>query len=64
MRRHARSRMEAASVPRRDVEESGALGPLALISGLSLRLTKATAEVRMERERRRSRRIFAREDED
>jgi hypothetical protein len=41
-----------------------ALGPLALISGLSLRLTKATAEVRMERERRRSRRIFAREDED
>jgi len=41
-----------------------ALGPLALISGLSLRLTKATAEVRMERERRRSGRIFAREDED
>jgi hypothetical protein len=41
-----------------------ALGPLALISGLALRLTKATAEVRMERERRRSRRIFAREDED
>jgi len=30
MRRHARSRMEAASVPRREVEESGALGPLAL----------------------------------
>jgi hypothetical protein len=41
-----------------------ALSPLALISGLALRLTKATAEVRMERERRRSRRIFAREDED
>ncbi len=41
-----------------------ALGPLALIAGLALRLTKATAEVRIERERRRSRRIFAREDED
>ena len=41
-----------------------ALGPLALIAGLALRLTKATAEVRMERDRRRSRRIFAREDED
>ncbi len=41
-----------------------ALGPLALVAGLALRLTKATAEVRIERERRRSRRIFAREDED
>lgn len=41
-----------------------ALGPLALIAGLALRLTKATAEVRIERDRRRSRRIFAREDEE
>jgi hypothetical protein len=41
-----------------------ALGPLALTGGLALRLTKATAEVRIERDRRRSRRIFAREDED
>lgn len=41
-----------------------ALGPLALIAGLAVRLTKATAEVRIERDRQRSRRIFAREDED
>ncbi len=41
-----------------------ALGPIALIAGLALRLTKATAEVRMEREQRRSRRMFARGDED
>ena len=39
------------------------LAPLSLIAGLALRLTKATAEVRIERGRRRSRRAFAREDE-
>ncbi len=37
-----------------------ALGAPALIAGLALRLTKATAEVRMERDRRRHRRVFGR----
>ncbi len=41
-----------------------ALGAPALIAGLALRLTKATAEVRIERDRRRNRRVFGRPDPD